>query len=63
MNEMVNATTSLLPILAVNVQNTLYLNTSLVFFTSIATINHIFPENFEGVTHLVKLFVSNIIFL
>lgn len=62
MNEMVNATTSLLPILAVNVQNTLYLNTSLIFFTSIATINHIFPENFEGVTHLVKLFVSNIIF-
>lgn len=62
MNEMVNATTSLLPILAVNSQNSLYLNASLGFFASIATLNHIFPENFEGATHLVKLFVSNIIF-
>jgi hypothetical protein len=62
MNEMINATTSLLPLLTVEDSPSLYYKASVITFCFIATINHIFPENLEGVTHLVKLLVSNILF-
>lgn len=62
MNEMFNAYTSLLPIMAVKEENSLYLNFSLIAFSLIATMNHMFAENFAGVTHIVKLLVSNILF-
>jgi len=63
MNEMINATTSLIPILTIFGDKTdVYYNTSVFFFSIIATINHIFPENLNGTTHLVKLLVTNILF-
>lgn len=62
MNEMINATTSLLPLLTVEDSPSLYYKASILSFCFIATINHILPENLEGTTHIVKLLVSNILF-
>jgi len=62
MNEMFNAATTLFPIMCIQEENGLYLNLSLGGFVIIATINHMFAENLEGWTHVVKMFVSNILF-
>ena len=62
MNEMINATTSLLPILTLGGNGNLYYNISVGVFSIIATVNHLFPENLGGTTHIVKLLVSNILF-
>jgi len=62
MNEMFNAATSLFPLMAMKEDNGLYINISLFAFSIIATINHMFPENLAGTTHIVKLLVSNILF-
>jgi hypoxanthine phosphoribosyltransferase len=62
MDESINAATSLLPFMAINSQNSPYVNTSIISFSIIATINHLMPENFEGLTHGVKMLYSNILF-
>ncbi len=62
MNEMINATTSLFPILTMGGNGNTYYNISILLFSIIATINHMFPENLAGATHIVKLLVSNILF-
>ena len=62
MNEMFNSAASLFPLLAVEYENGLYLNFSLIGFSIIAAINHMLPENLPGATHVVKLLVSNILF-
>lgn len=62
MNEMFNAATTLFPIMCIQEKNDLYVNSSLIGFVFIATINHMFPENLDGLTHIVKLLVSNILF-
>jgi len=59
---MLNGATSLLPLLTVNENNSLYYNISIVVFCMIATVNHLFPENLAGTTHIVKMLVSNILF-
>lgn len=59
---MINATTSLIPILTVQSTNSEYYNISITLFSIIATLNHLFPENLDGTTHLVKLLVTNILF-
>ena len=62
MNEMVNATTSLFPLLTIKASNTLYLNLSILGFSLVAGTNHILPENLDGLTHIVKYLFSNLIF-
>ena len=62
MNEMINATTSLMPVLTLTGTGNIYYQISIFFFSIIATVNHLFPENFAGTTHLVKLLVTNILF-
>ncbi len=62
MNEMINASTALLPLLTVDNKNSLYYNSSISIFCFVATINHILPENLDGLTHFVKLLFSNILF-
>ena len=46
MNEMINSATSLLPLFWLNDSNTIYLNSSIVIFVIIASVNHVLPENF-----------------
>lgn len=62
MNEMINATTSLIPLLTMNSQNTLYLNFSILTFSLVAGTNHVLPENLDGLTHIVKYLFSNLLF-
>lgn len=62
MNEMFNAATTLFPLMTIQEQNGLYINSSLLIFSLVATINHMFPENLHGTTHIVKMLVSNILF-
>ena len=62
MNELVNSATSILPLLIINENNSLYLNISSILFSIISTINHIYPENLDGLTHFVKLLFSNVLF-
>ena len=59
---MVNAATSLFPLLTLKAENSLYLNLSIFFFSLIASINHVLPENLDGLTHFVKLLFSNLLF-
>jgi len=59
---MVNATTSLIPLLTINSKNTLYQNFSILAFSLIAGTNHVLPENLDGLTHIVKYLFSNLIF-
>lgn len=59
---MMNATASLLPLLTVGSGNGFYYNVSTILYTITSTINHLFPENLGGMTHLVKLLLSNILF-
>jgi hypoxanthine phosphoribosyltransferase len=61
MDESINAATSLLPLLTVNPNNSLYANISIVSFSIVATINHMMPENLEGLTHGVKMLYTNIL--
>ena len=62
MNESLNSSTTLLPLLSIDPKNSLYVNASILAFSIIATTNHIMPENFEGLTHGVKMLYSNILF-
>lgn len=62
MNEMLNAITSLFPIITIDSKNSIYYNLSIFCFSIIATINHIFPENLDGLTYPVKMLFSNILF-
>ena len=62
MNEMINAVTNLMPIMAVQEKNGPYINISLIAFSLIGFVNHAFSENFDGYTHLVKLMVTNLQF-
>jgi hypothetical protein len=62
MNEMINATTSLLPLLTIDQKNSYYYNISIFCFSLVATVNHVLPENLDGMTHVVKLLFSNILF-
>ncbi len=59
---MVNAVTAMVPLLTISETNTLYYNFSILFFSLIATINHILPDNLDGLTHMVKLLFSNVLF-
>lgn len=59
---MINATTSLMPLLAIRSTNTLYLNVSILAFSLVAGTNHILPENLDGLTHVVKYLFSNLLF-
>lgn len=62
MNELVNATTSLIPLLTIKAENTLYLNFSILAFSLVGGTNHILPENLNGLTHIVKYLFSNLLF-
>jgi hypoxanthine phosphoribosyltransferase len=62
MNESLNAATTLLPLLSLDSKNGFYVNSSILGFSAIATINHIMPENLEGLTHGVKMMYSNLLF-
>jgi len=62
MDEMVNAATSLFPLLTLKEDNSLYLNISIFFFSIISSANHVLPENLDGLTHIVKLLFSNLLF-
>ena len=62
MNEMINGATVLLTSLTINSNNSNYYNVSQCFFILLSSINHIFPENLDGLTHFVKLLFSNILF-
>lgn len=62
MDEMVNAATSLFPLLTLRENNSLYLNTSIIFFSIISSSNHVIPENLDGLTHIVKMLFSNLLF-
>jgi len=62
MNEMVNATTSLIPLLTLKAGNSLYLNFSILAFSLISGANHLLPENLNGLTHIVKYLFSNLLF-
>jgi hypoxanthine phosphoribosyltransferase len=62
MDEMINAGTSLFPLLTISQSNGFYYNTSILLFSIISSLNHILPENLNGLTHGVKLLFSNILF-
>lgn len=62
MNELVNATTSLIPLLTIKAENSLYLNFSILAFSLVAGTNHVLPENLDGLTHFVKYLFSNMLF-
>jgi hypoxanthine phosphoribosyltransferase len=62
MNEMITASTSLLPLLTVSKENPLYYNIATSLFSIIACFNHVLPENFNGLTHVVKMLFSNVLF-
>ena len=59
---MVNAATSLFSLLTLKGENSLYLNTSIITFSLVSSINHVCPENLDGLTHIVKLLFSNLLF-
>lgn len=59
---MINATTSLFPLLTIDAKNSFYYNASILCFSLIATANHVLPENLDGLTHFVKMLFSNILF-
>jgi hypoxanthine phosphoribosyltransferase len=59
---MINASTSLLPLLTLNSELPIYFNASVLLFSLVACINHVLPENLDGLTHLVKMLFTNILF-
>ncbi len=62
MNELVNATTSLFPLLTIKAGNSLYLNFSILAFSLVGGTNHVLPDNLDGLTHIVKYLFSNLLF-
>jgi hypoxanthine phosphoribosyltransferase len=59
---MINSSTVLLPLLTIDSKNTLYYNLSILVFSIVGCANHILPENLDGLTHVVKMLFSNVLF-
>ncbi len=59
---MINSSTSLLPMLTLDWKNGFYYNFSVVAFSLVAAANHVLPENLDGLTHVVKMLFSNLLF-
>lgn len=62
MNEMINAATAWIPLVTIDSKNSYYYNISVLFFSLVSASNHVLPENLDGLTHLVKLLFSNVLF-
>lgn len=59
---MINTSTSLFPLVTISQNNSMYYNTSVLVFSMIASINHVLPENLNGITHVVKMLFTNVLF-
>lgn len=62
MHEIFNSQTTLIMLNCLASHNTTYFNASILSFSLVASINHFLPENLEGMTHVVKMLVTNILF-
>ncbi len=59
---MINSSTVLLPLLTIDSKNSFYYNISILIFSIVGCSNHVLPENLDGLTHVVKMLFSNVLF-